>query len=141
MKVICRWSGFHLWKAPNLNGLSYTDTGHYRVTDPTSGIMSEPNTKAQLLAVDPRWAQGLAKIESGELPPDWHICTCGAKAVMGMSWSEHTLLCNSITLLSPFGPKNNDGRVECYRCGEQTRQAGGGQYDVCSNPNCSWYNI
>lgn len=36
--------------------------------------------------------------------------------------------------------KNNDGRETCYVCGANTRVAGDGKYNVCTNKKCNWYN-
>ena len=36
--------------------------------------------------------------------------------------------------------KNNDGRDTCYVCGNDTYIAGGGQYRLCKNKSCKWYN-
>ena len=138
-KIICKWSGFHLWQQQDLNGLALTNTGHYCVVSILNGVVGLPNTKAQLLSADIRWAEAVNKIEGDGYRPDWSSCSCGSQVVMGNDWTDHTSMCDSLILPSPFGPKNNDGRIDCYRCGEKNRVAGGGQYNICSNIDCDWY--
>lgn len=139
MNILCSWSGQHLWNRGGLNGLAYTKEGYYRVIDSSNGLMGSLFTKSYLLAADKNWLIALNKIEGG-YKPDWHDCSCGAQFVMGKNWSNHTALCDSLTLPSPFEPKNNDGRITCYKCEDSTKPAGGGQYMICKNKDCEWFN-
>lgn len=138
-KILCSWSGLHLWGRGGFNGLALTKNGYYRVVDSDSGVMGGLHTKDYLLAADRNWLLALNLIENGH-KPDWHDCSCGSKFVMGGNWDNHTAVCDSLTLPSPFGPKNNDGRSTCYKCEDPTRQAGGGQYMICKNKDCEWFD-
>ena len=101
-------------------------------------------TKEYLLSTGDtkNWEKIFDKIEAGA-PPDWVAddfkCSCGVWATMGKSWILHSSTCN-FKVGPPAAVKNNDGRGDCFKCGQLTKQMGGGAYDVCENKECSWYN-
>ena len=138
MNIICKWSGYYLWGIGNMNGLGIDSQGEYYVISFETLKITGPFSKRALIDCDLKWLTSISKIESG-FPPDWRECSCGASAVMGKDWTGHTALCDALTLKSPFEPKNNDGRKYCYKCGIYTKSAGGGQYLICVNKACSWY--
>ena len=139
MRIICAWNGPHLWGHNGKNGLSLTDEGTWCVVDPSTGGGSAAFNKDHLIKVDKEWLLAFSIIEEGH-KPSWKECSCGSQVVMGQNYSGHTPLCESLVLSSPFEPKNNDGLGACYKCGESTRPAGGGQYMVCKNEDCEWYD-
>lgn len=139
MNFVCEWNGLHLWKGEGKNGLALDDTGLWHVIDTSINVVGSGHTKDYLLAVDRAWSIAFVSIEQG-YKPSWCKCTCGANAVMGNDWEDHDQTCDSKTLPSPFAPKNNDGRTTCYNCGDDTKPAGGGQYLICKNKNCEWFD-
>jgi hypothetical protein len=139
-KSIAEWFGSTLWDKDGIigNGLSLKESGRWAVIG-VFGSDTNTFTKDDLTSGDSAWSRAFRRIEDG-LKPDWRSCSCGAKAVMGKSWTAHNETCESIIRSSPFVPKNNDGRTGCYMCCYPTRLAGGGCYRVCQNRDCEWFN-
>ena len=147
MKIKYVWSGTLLWEDTNSAGLALTDDGYWQciygawnpITQSGSSGITGAYSKTQLFDADATWREAFRKINDG-LKPDWCACSCGTEAVMGRDWSVHNSKCNSITLSSPYVPENNDNRASCYMCCYPNRLAGGGQYRVCQNQKCEWFN-
>lgn len=147
-RIVIKWRNVSIWgeeKGHNFRNVFMTEKLRWLPVDDSEYLCSfagQSFTREYLIESDIKWIKVFSTIDAG-LQPDWVAvdfrCSCGAWATMGMSWPFHDSTC-SFKIGPPPEIKNNDGRQYCWECGEPTRQAGGGAYDVCKNKECSWYD-
>lgn len=131
------WSGELLWGNENYSTLHYMSDLRWMVSNPMHQRIMKTFSEDELNKHDANWKIAFTKIYNG-LQPSSCACSCGAMKVMGGGWDAHDSKCDHVLKPNPFEPRNNDGRTNCFKCGHQTKSAGGGSYSICNNSRCGW---
>lgn len=150
--IVAAWYGEYLWSKPGLKGLALRSSRKWSMIDKgifgMSIVSGSSFKKEELINSDPYWQVAFDKILIKGLKPNvshkGKDCSCGAWKLYGVGSENHSSECiyhedYKIYLFPENSPRNNDGRIKCYICGEPTKLVAQGLYQLCQNQKCIWY--